>query len=92
MSASKPAARASAPKNEPPPATVTYEPDEQAAYAYGLVEGPPGRWSAVCLEGVTARAITCLEPNGQPEPIGRAMRRITNAIEKRTIARKWGKP
>lgn len=87
----KPAARASASKNEPPAAPPPYEPVEHAAYAYAIVEGPPGKWSAVMLEGVTARKVTCIEPNGQPEPQARAMMRIQSAISQRTIAKKWGR-
>jgi hypothetical protein len=61
-------------------------------FAYAIIEGPPGKWAAVCLEGVTAREIVRLEPNGEPEAQVRAMRRINNAIEMRTIAKKWSKP
>lgn len=77
--------RATEPKKEPP-ARV------ECPFAYAIIEGPPGKWSAVCLEGVTARAIERLEPNGQPEPMARAMMRINRAIELRTIAKKWSKP
>jgi len=61
-------------------------------FAYALIEGPPGKWSAVLLEGVTARSMTRLEVNGQPEPQARAMMRAISAIERRTIAKKWSKP
>jgi hypothetical protein len=70
----------------------TAAPAQELAFAYALVEGPPGRWTAVCLEGVTARALVKLEPNGDAEPEMYAMRRITRAIELRTIGKKWRKP
>lgn len=60
-------------------------------YAYAIIEGPPGKWSAVCFEGVTAREVVRLEPNGQAEPPARAMMRIQSAISQRTIAKKWGR-
>jgi hypothetical protein len=60
--------------------------------AYAIIEGPPGRWTAVCLEGVTARALQRLEPNGEPEPQARAALRIARSIEQRTVAKKWGAP
>lgn len=71
-------------------AAAVAQPQEHP-FAYAIIEGPPGQWSAVCLEGVTAREIVRLEPNGQPEPQARAMGRIKNAIEMRTIAKKWGR-
>lgn len=67
-------------------------PVQEHPYAYAIIEGPPGQWSAVCLEGVTARELQRLEPNGQPEPLARAMMRVNRAIEIRTIAKKWSKP
>jgi hypothetical protein len=77
--------RATEPK-EKQPATP------ELPYAYALIEEAPGRFSAVLLEGVTARTMTRLEVNGDPEPPARAMVRATSAIERRTIAKKWGKP
>lgn len=107
MSNQKPSARASAPMRstiatpafgadrDPPPFKTPY-PDKQMEgpfpYAYAIIEGPPGKWSPVCLEGVTAREVVRLEPNGQAEPPARAMMRIQSAISQRTIAKKWGKP
>ena len=78
-------ARASAPKDEQPSAPVV-------PFANALIEEAPGRYSAVLLEGVTARTMTRLEPNGQPEQLGRAMARATSAFERRTIAKKWRLP
>lgn len=80
--------KASAQKAPAPPAPAPQE----YPFAYAVVEGPPGQWSAVCLEGVTARSVECIEPNGQPEPQARAMLRVVNAIERRTIGKKWSKP
>jgi hypothetical protein len=60
--------------------------------AYALIEEAPGRYSAVLLEGVTARRLSRLEVNGQPEPQGRAMMRMISAIEKRTVGKKWSNP
>lgn len=88
MSNQKPASRASAPKIEAPAAPAPIE----APFAYAIIEGPPGKWSAVCLEGVTARAVERLEPNGEPEAMAWAMRRVTRAIEIRTVAKKWRAP
>jgi hypothetical protein len=85
MSDKRAAARASAPKDEPP-ATP------EVPIAYALIEEAPGKWSAVLLEGVTAREMTRLEVNGQPEPQARAMMRAISAIERRTIAKKWSRP
>lgn len=80
---------------DPPPFKTPY-PDKQMEgpfpFAYAIIEGPPGKWSAVCLEGVTAREVQRIEPNGQPEPQARAMMRIIRAIEVRTIAKKWRAP
>lgn len=85
MSDQKAAARASALKDKAPA-------PQEHPFAYAIIEGPPGRWSAVCLEGVMARELVRLEPNEQPEPMARAMMRINRAIELRTIAKKWSKP
>ena len=60
-------------------------------FAYALVEGPRGQWTAVCLEGVTARAVEKLEPNGDAEPMFRASLRITRGIEMRTLGKRWGR-
>lgn len=61
-------------------------------FAYAIVQNASGGWLAVCLEGVTAREVVRLEPNGDAEPQARAMMRVNRAIELRTIAKKWGKP
>jgi len=71
---------------EVPPPAPTYP------FAYTLVEGPPGQWTAVCLEGVTARAVEKLEPNGDAEPMYRASQRLQRAMEMRTIGKRWSKP
>ena len=101
MSSQKPSARASAPKSVPFEEVAarvmkTPYPDELREgpfpFAYAIIEGPPGKWSAVCLEGVTARKVQRIEPNGQPEPQARAMMRVIRAIEVRTIAKKWRQP
>jgi hypothetical protein len=65
---------------------------ERFPFAYAIIEGPPGQWSAVCLEGVTAREVQRLEPNGDAEPMFRATQRLVRAIEMRTIGKRWRKP
>lgn len=89
MSNQKPAARAFAPKIEAPPAPPA---PREYPCAYTLVEGPPGQWTAVCLQGVTARSLEKLEPNGDAEPLYRASQRIQRGIELRTIGKMWSKP
>lgn len=65
---------------------------EEHPWAYALIEGPPGQFTAVSLEGVTARAVVKLEPNGEPEASARAMGRLNRAVELRTYHKQWGKP
>ena len=65
---------------------------QEYPFAYAIIEGPPGQWSAVCLDGVTARELQRLEPNGDAEPMFRATQRLVRAIEMRTIGKRWGKP
>jgi hypothetical protein len=78
-------------------AAVTHAAAKQAPvpqvypFAYALVEGPPGQWTAVCLAGVTARTVEKLEPNGDAEPMFRASQRIQRAMEMRTIGKRWSK-
>lgn len=83
-------ARARAVKDAPPPAR-----DQMPAeipFAYAIVEVAPGKWFSVCLEGVTAKVVTKLEPNGMPEVAGHALNRVTNAMLRRHAARKWSRP
>jgi len=79
-------ARARAPKNTLPAVPA------ELPFAYAIVEVAPGKWYSVCLEGVTAKTVTKLEPNGMPEVAGYALTRVTNAMLQRHAARKWSGP
>lgn len=57
-------------------------------HAYALVQTPNGH-IAVHLEGVTAKSVQYLEPNGRSELRRLASARVSNQIDKR---KSWGAP
>lgn len=60
------------------------------AYALVPIEGRPGMYCAVHLEGVTAERLEHLEPNGRPAQAPAGMLRIHGAMERRHLGKKWG--
>lgn len=61
------------------------------AYALVPVAGKPGLYYAVHLEGVVAEKLEHLEPSGRPAHAPYGMMRISGAMEKRHLQKKWGK-
>jgi hypothetical protein len=84
-------ARARAPQSTTPARTERDQMPAEIPFAYAIVEVAPGKWFSVCLEGVTAKTVTKLEPNGMPEVAGFALNRVTNAMLRRHAARKWSR-
>lgn len=91
---------APAPVAPKPPAVVAPPPPAEPvpndglgviSHAYALVPAGVGRFITVHLEGVTARTVERLEPNGRPELGALAVQRCGNDMEKRLRRRKWGK-
>lgn len=77
-------------KMQPEPAPVVNDGFVQIEHAYALLPQPDGRFVAVHLEGVTAKSVHKLAPNGAPESAPFATARCGNAMDRRTRQRLWG--
>lgn len=64
----------------------------ELAHAYALFRQPDGRFVAVHLEGVTAKRIEKISPNGAPESAPFATARCSNAMDRRTRQKLWEAP
>jgi hypothetical protein len=60
-------------------------------HAYAIYRQPDGRYVALHLEGVTAKRVQRIAPNGAPESAPFANQRCTTAMDKRTRLRLWDK-
>lgn len=75
---------------EPTPAPVVNEGLGELQHAYAVYLQPDGRFVALHLEGVTAKRVEKISPNGAPESAPFATARCSNAMDKRTRQRLWG--
>jgi hypothetical protein len=77
---------------EPDPAPVVNDGLGEIAHAYAVYRHPDGRYVALRLEGVTAKRVVRIAPNGAPESAPFATARCATAMDKRTRQRLWGEP